>query len=119
MRFYLGANELIFEDNAQYPAKATREKVQAIDRSAAGVLHVEIFTVPTITRRELVFEFMSRNDYLALLDWFENIAVGAKNSFFFEDEENITKEARIINSIYDFQQDAFHRYSGKMLLEFI
>lgn len=119
MRFYLGTNELLFEDNAQYPAKATREKVQAIDRSAAGVLHVEIFTVPTIARRELIFEFMSRNDYLALLDWFENIAVGAKNSFFFEDEEGVVKEARIINSIYDFQQDSFHRYSGKMLLEFI
>lgn len=118
MRFYSGLQELIFEDNAQYPAKNVKEKIQSTERSAAGTLHVESFGIST-NRRELAFDLMSRADYMALLDWFDNVADGAKNAFFFEDEELNVAEVRIITNAYDFQEDTYQSYSGKMTLEYI
>lgn len=119
MRFYTGIHELNFLDNAQYPASNPAEIIQATERSAGGVLHVENFNVNPIKKRELVFDMMEKTDYILLYDWFINIAKGALNSFFFEDEDGNINECRIISNIMDFQETSYESYSGKMTLEFI
>ena len=119
MRFYTGIHELIFEDNAQYPASQPIEIIQSTERSAGGVLHVENYNVDPVKRRELVFDMMSEADFIALKDWFIKIAKGALNPFFFEDEDGSVGECRITSNIMDFQESAYKRYSGKMTLEYI
>lgn len=118
MRFYTGIEQLIFEDNCQFPIINKIEKIQSTERSAAGTLHVESFAIK-IKSRELNFDLMSRADYDALKDWFDNIADGSKNSFYFVDEEENTNEVRITSKNFDFQEDSYQRYSGKLTLEFL
>lgn len=119
MRFYTGIHELNFIDNAQYPANYPIEIIQATERSAGGVLHVENYNVNPVKGRELVFDMMEKTDYEALIDWFTNIAKGALNSFFFEDENGNVFECRITTNKIDFPETSFESYSGKLSLEFI
>lgn len=118
MRFYLGDNVLVFDDPSQYPGVSPLEKIQTIDRSADGSLHVEDFRT-SIRGRELTFTNMSKADYEGLLNWFDNVANGAANSFYFEDEKGATNEVVISTNVYSFSETSYELYSGSLSLEYV
>jgi hypothetical protein len=86
-QFTLGANTLVFSKGLKYPIRRPHEKVQAIDRTAAGTLQVESLGIE-IKRLTLRFMNLSATDYDALLDWYQNKANGAANTFTYTDDES-------------------------------
>jgi len=118
MKFTSGVYELDFEDNAQYPATRELEKMQAVERGAEGTVHVETFGIRK-QRRTLVFELMQQTDYDAFMNWFDNIADGAKNTFDFEDEKGNIGEVRFISTTLTMDETDFNSYSGKVVLEYV
>lgn len=117
MQFKYGATELNFSQGASYPAERPFELTQVIDRTAAGTLQVEDLGVD-IERRVLSWELMPKADYDALLDWFVNVAQGAKNVFSFTDEYGRVGDVRIISPIFDFRETSWERYRGELILEY-
>jgi len=118
MKFELGADELIFENGADYSASRPLEKVQAIDRAATGKPEVEKLG-PSISTRVLVFNEMSETDYLAFRNWFDNIADGAVNSFYFTDEKGDSGTVKITSNIYNFRETSYQLYAGSIVLEYV
>jgi hypothetical protein len=118
MKFELGANVLTFELGGSYPEEKPLEKVQIVDRTAAGTLTGESLGVD-FTQRRLIFEAMSKTDHDALKNWFDTIANGAENTFEFTDEASVVADVRIISPTFNFRQVTHQIYAGDMLLEYV
>jgi hypothetical protein len=112
--FTSGADVLAFSKGVNYPVRAPREKVQAIDRTAAGALEVE--SLGTIIKRlSLDFSNLTAADYAGLLNWFDNVAGGAANSFTYTDQDGADHLVRWVNQ-FDFAESKAG-YSGSIDLE--
>lgn len=117
-KFVKDANELQFSRGMQYPVSKPVEKIQATDRTASGALQVESLGLNIETRR-LVFKNLPQTDYDDLVDWFNNIADGAANTFEYYDETGASMTVRIISKKLDFPQTYHEQYSGELLLEVV
>ena len=115
-QFTLGASVLIFSKPPDYPVRAPRERIQAVDRTAGGSLQVESLGAG-INRRLMDFSNLPAADHEAALNWFENIANGAANSFTVLDEDAVTYTARWVNG-FDFTENKAG-FSGSIELEII
>jgi len=118
MKFESGASTLQFEAAADYPASRPVALFQVQDRTAAGVLQVEDLGV-NVSKRTLAFNLMPKVDYLALIDWFLNVANGGMVSFDFTDERGVVGEVVILDSVIDFPETSFEVYSGRLQLEYV
>lgn len=117
MKFDFGAFELQFQEGASYPAPRPIEKLQVVDRTAAGTLQIEKLGI-TLRRRVLTFIDMSKTDHDGLKDWFDNVANGAENTFTFIDERGFSGEVKIIDNVFDFEETDFELFSGSLTLEY-
>ncbi len=118
MKFYLDPHTLQFEAGGDYPATRTNRIFQVQDRTAAGTVQVETLGV-TVRSRRIVFNLMSKTDYLALVDWFLNVANGGENVFEFTDEYGYVGDVRIMDSMLDFAETSLERYAGTINLEYV
>ncbi len=116
VKFELGATLVDFEVSISYPARRPIEKSQILDRTAAGTLRVESYGV-TIKTFPLRFVKITQNDYDDLIDFFDNKANGALNSFTYYDEDAVTHTVRFVNSKLDFEQENINQYTGAVELE--
>lgn len=66
----------------------------------------------------LVFVRLSEADHIALLAWFRTIAIGAKNTFTFTDEDSVEHTVRWIDDQYPLRLDEAQSaiYSGTIKL---
>ena len=112
--FELGASTFTFSKAPNYPVRAPRERIQAVDRTAAGGLQVESLGAG-INRRVMAFSNLPAADYSGLLNWFENIANGAANVFTVVDEDSTSFDARWVNA-FNFEENKAG-YSGSIELE--
>jgi hypothetical protein len=115
-RFVQGTNSLEFSRGIRFPLAKPIEKVQVIDRSAANTLQVEDLG-QTVKRFTLTFTSLPDADYNALVNWYENIASGAMNSFTYHDEDEATHTVKLLTSPLDFKETRHQRWSGDLLLE--
>lgn len=118
LRFELGSDFLQFEYPAQYPAERPVKKYVVTDRTAAGVLQREDLSITT-KQRTLYFEDMSKDNYDALVNWFENIAQGSKNAFTMIDERQYTGTVVILDDEINFPEIDFELHTGQMTVEYI
>lgn len=115
-QFILGANTLTFSKAPVYPVRAPRQRIQAVDRTAAGGLTVESLGAG-INKRVMGFRNLSAADFSALVMWFDSIANGAANPFTVMDEDGATYSARWVNG-FNFEEDKAG-YSGSIELELL
>jgi hypothetical protein len=115
-QFSLGANTLTFSKAPVYPVRAPRQRIQAVDRTAAGGLQVESLGAG-INRRVMGFRNLSAADMAGAQAWFDTIANGAANAFTVIDEDSATYTARWING-FNFEEDKAG-YSGSIELEIV
>lgn len=113
-QFSLGANSFTFSKAPVYPVRAPRQRIQAVDRTAAGGLQVESLGAG-INRRIMAFRNLPAADYAGLIDWFDTIANGAANAFTVIDEDSASYTARWVNT-FNFEEDKAG-YSGSIELE--
>ncbi len=104
------------ESKAEYPYVKNFEIVQAKDKSASGVVHVESFNVQTNT---LTFNFRNivENDYQLILDFFINDAEGMLNVFNLTDDLGVTRTVRFTSHVLNFQLTSYNRWSGSFTVE--
>ena len=117
-RFVLGANVLNFTRGIRYPVSKPVEKVQVVDRTAAGTLQVEDLGA-TIRTFPLVFRGLPLADYQALMAWHDTICIGAAVPFTFYNEDGDAHTVRCLTTKIDFQQTSYHRFAGELLLEVV
>ncbi len=118
IRFVLGANSLTFTKGIQYPVAKPVEKMQVIDRTAAGTLQVEELGV-TVRSFPIVFKNLPLADYQALVTWHDSIANGAQNTFTYYNEEGTAYTVRLLTTKLDFLQTSYQRFGGELLLEVV
>ena len=107
---------LEFRYPAQYPMKEDTELVQARDKSSSGVVHVEDFEVKT-NSISFTFTNMPDSDYVALIQWFLDVAVGMLNEFYLTDDLNIRRLVRFTTPKLLFIKDSFNLRSGSFSVE--
>lgn len=118
MRFDVGGQSLQFEVGGSYPSTAPTKIFSAQDRTAAGTLQYEALGI-TLRTRAIEFINMPVVDYLALLDWFENVAEGGKNEFQFTDEYGAVGDVVITDDEINLRETQLGRYSGRLNLEYV
>lgn len=116
VKFELGSTLVEFEVSISYPARRPLRKSQVLDRTAAGTLRVESYGV-TVRTFPLRFFKITETDYDNLVDFFDNKANGALNSFTYYDEKGVTHTVRFINDDLDLNQVDINQYSGTVELE--
>lgn len=117
-KFVSGSYELQFTRGLRYPVSKPVERVQALDRSAGGTLQVEALGL-AIKTRQLQFKNLPQADYDAVVNWFDNIAGGAANSFTYYDEDGAAMTVRILTPKLDFKETSLARFSGELMLELV
>lgn len=118
VKFELGSDTLQFEVSKSFPDSNPIRKIQIKDRTASGKLRVEDLGVAIYTKN-LNLISITKNDYDGLVDWFENKANGAVNSFTYYDQYGATFTVRMINDTLDITQIGVNRYSGEITLEVV
>lgn len=117
-KFVLGGNTLQFSRGIRFPVSKPHEKLQVIDRTAAGTPQVEELGIDIHTRR-LVFRNLPQSDYDALCTWYDTICAGALNSFTYYDEDGVSMTVIMLTNPYDFPETSHQRFSGELLLELV
>lgn len=115
-RFVKDTDQLNFSRGLQFPLVKIMEKMQAIERSAGGDMHVEDLA-PSRTRFPLKFKKIPEGDYNQLVNWFDTIANGAMVPFTFFDEDGRQYTIRIVSDKLNFPEVQHQRYSGELLVE--
>ena len=87
---------------ASLPYVFEQEVVQAVDKSASGVTHVESFNVQT-DRMTVNFDNMEHPVYEALVNWFITTSNGAEKTFTVTDDLGNVFTARFTSSKLKFQ----------------
>lgn len=117
MMFRIGLHVLQFEDGGAYPASRPVEIFQVSDMVASGGRQVETLGV-TKRKRQIAFDSMSQTDYDNLINWFVDIVNGGAVTFEFIDERGFAGDVKILDSIIDFPEVSFQRYSGLITVEY-
>ncbi len=118
LRFDLGAQFLQFERGSSYPSSKTLKLAQVRARTAAGTLKTENLGV-SIRTQVLILNYMSKTDYLALINWYENIAVGSTNAFTFTNEYGEQFLVKMVDSALNFSESSMCKYDGNVTLEIL
>lgn len=118
MRFDSGAVSLVFTRGGTYPSSGPVQVLGVQDRTAAGTFQYERLGL-AFARRAIRFEFMTTDDYNALVNWFMNVAQGGANSFTFTDEFGQVGEVVIIDQQLQFVEDYLNCWSGTLNLEYL
>jgi hypothetical protein len=116
MIFTRGLETITLASPAQYPAGYDYSIVQAKDKSASGVTHVESFVVRT-NLANYSFVDMSEADYLALLTWFLDIADGMINDFQLTDDLGRTATVRFTEPRLHFEATSYGLWAGSFQVE--
>lgn len=116
MKFIKNGVEVILDCPAQYPLKKNYEIVQAKEKSANGITHVENFSVELKTK---IYNFvdMSTEDYNKLLDFFVNVAVASLNTFVLENDLGESENVRFLDNKLNFSLTDYNLYSGSFGVE--
>jgi hypothetical protein len=117
MKFQSGALILQFEAAGDYPAVRRNEVIQVTDRNAAGALQVETLGIK-IKSRVINFTMMPKADYIALVEWFLDVANASANTFDFTDEYGDVGTVRFTSPILNFPETSFELYEGSITLEY-
>jgi len=88
---------------------------QPRDMSDGGVLYVYDKGI-TEQKFVLKWESLPLADWTALKTFIDTVAVGAKNTFTYYDEDGTAWTVRLISDTRDFRQVRFGRYSGSLTL---
>ncbi len=116
MIFELNGVTATLQYPAQYPMTSNYEIVQARDRSASGITHVEDFEVTTNTM-DFNFVNLPDTDYNTLLTWFLDVAVGMLNEFYLTDDLGVTRLMRFTTPTLNFVKDHFNLWQGSFSVE--
>ena len=118
MEFFLTPDTVTLDDPAQYPLTQDTNLVQAIERSASGISHVEDFDVKvgTITYS---FQDMTDADYVKLMDWFVNKAEGMVNIFQLTDDLGNVNQVRFTTPKLKFVTNFLDLWNGSFTVETI
>lgn len=116
MKFVSGINTLEFGRGGNYSAPRPVEIVQAKERSASGIPHVESFGV-LLQSRTINFDSIPLEEYVELLNWFVNVANGQENNFYFFDERNDMFVVSFSASTLNLPETSYRRFSGAVVLE--
>jgi hypothetical protein len=116
MFFRLGVDSLDIRTPISYPYPQRKEIVQAKERSASGITHIESFDVTTTTR-SYSYEDLPTDEFQALVNWFENVANGMENVFEVTDDLGEQFDARFTSPILDFNLTGHDLWGGSFALE--
>lgn len=116
MIFNLDTTTVTLEKPAQYPYNEATRLVQAKERSASGITHVESFQVLT-GDYTYNFEDMSPRDYTVLMEFFVNVAEGMLNEFNLTDDLNVTRLVRFASPDLEFSKDSYELWAGSFSVE--
>jgi len=114
--FYKDPDTLTLTGGVHYPGENPLEKTQIVDRAAGGDLHVESLGVD-IQRYRLVFNAIPGSLFNSILDWFQNTADGAAETFTYYDETGASRTVRLLSNPLVFTRTANDIYKGELLLE--
>lgn len=118
VKFTLGANTLEFSRGPVYPSTRPLERLQVVDRTAAGTLKTEDLGA-VIRRFKIAFKGLSQTNYTGLENWFNLIGAGSTNEFTYHDENEDTYIVRMITNPLEFKQTYHGRYEGELELEVV
>lgn len=101
---------------AQYPLANSTTFVQAMDRSASGVVHVENFEVQT---NSMTYNFANASDadYLKIMEWFVNTTVGMLEQFYLTDDLGVRRLVRFTAPNLNFTKTSYGLWSGSFTVE--
>jgi len=116
MIFTLGATVVTLDSPAQYPLTNNTTLVQAKDKSASGVTHVESFDVRT-NLFTYSFADMSDADYIKILEWFINTVDGMLTQFYLTDDLGVTRLVRFTEPQITFVKNSHGLWSGSFTVE--
>ena len=116
MFFRLGVDSLEVKTPISYPYPKRTELVQAKERSASGLTHIESFDVKTTTRT-YSYEDLPTAEFQALVDWFENVANGMEHVFEVTDDLGEQFNARFSSPILNFNLTSHDLWGGSFSLE--
>ena len=101
---------------SSYPVNDNPEVVQAKERSAAGIPHVESFGL-NLERRTYMLIDLPDSDYKLLRDFFTDQVKGAENEFILTDDAgNVSTVSFLVNSL-SFQNVDFNAWTGTFTVE--
>ena len=103
LKFEFFPHVLEFTSGSEWPAPSRSELTQIQDRSAGNTLRVENLGV-NVRNKTLVFSLMPKVDLLALINWYENISVGALNPFEYTDEFGEVFTVRMVSPAIDYTE---------------
>jgi len=116
VKFEIGSTIVILDSPAQYPLQPSYSKVQAKDKSASGITHVESFQVQT-NNHIFTFADMSQDDYQRLLNFFLNDADGMLNEFYLTDDLDEVRFVRFDSPKISFSQNSIGLWNGSFSVE--
>lgn len=116
LRFDGPGQSIAFKHGSSYGGDTTHYQTQVIDRTAAGTLQVEDLGV-AYKQKTVVFEAMTNDDYVQLMEFFDITVDGAMKEFTFRDEFNDTYTARFVQTSLSFKRINFCMWAGSFVLE--
>lgn len=101
---------------AQYSYPVDRELVQAKERSASGITYTEDFSVE-IGTRTYNFINMDHEDYVTLMSFFVNTAVGMMYKFYLTDDLGEQFLVRFTQPKLPFRLTSYRLWAGSFTVE--
>jgi len=98
-----------------YPHKDELDLGLATGVSGGGDVYVSRKGAPALTLSRM-FAGVRNEDYLALRNWYMDVAEGSRKAFSFVDGDGSDYSVRWLNSLADWQKDAENHWSGLMQL---
>jgi len=95
-----------------------QEVIQVVERTAGGELQVENLGI-TVSRRRLVLNGLSATVFADLKTWHSDVAVGALNEFYYDDENGSANLVRWIDDTLNMPEYFGGKYSVEITLEIV
>jgi len=116
MKFEIGGKIVELDKPAQYPYKQGVRLVQAKEKTATGIVHVEDFKLKDGTFT-FAFVDMHDSDHTKLLEFFVNDTVGMLHKFDLTDDLGIKREMRFITPEISFTTNFKGLWEGSFQVE--
>jgi hypothetical protein len=116
MIFTLNTTTVTLDSPAQYPLTNNTELIQAKDKSASGITHVESFEVRS-NLLSYTFNDVSDADYIKIIEWFVNTVDGMLLTFSLTDDLGVTRIVRFTEPKLNFVKNSFGLWSGSFQVE--